>query len=201
MQPPPRSRAGRHSRGLSARLRLSDSPFLAYNALRLKLPKRDTAMSSIETLPAPVLPSHSDENFRREQQAFRRLLPELLSTHRDRYVAIHEGQVVESGAGPDRGWERAYAQFGYIPILVTLVTDEPRAPGDPDSLAAPGWRWTWMTRYASCWVGMSSTNIGYYSTDRDCHSKSAKALADLGPHEGRRPNRRPEFWATRTSYR
>ncbi len=83
-------------------------------------------MSSIETLPVPVLPSHADEKFRREQQAFRRLLPELLSKYRDRYVAIHEGQVVESGADQIEVAERAYARFGYIPILVTLVTDEPR---------------------------------------------------------------------------
>ncbi len=104
----------------------------------------------IETLPAPVLPSPVLEKIRRKQQAleetpayrearaakeakfqreleaFRRLLPELLQTHRDQYVAIHEGQVV--GTGPDQIElaDRAYQRFGYIPILVTLVTDHPR---------------------------------------------------------------------------
>ena len=54
-------------------------------------------MNSIETLPAPVLPSPPEDKFRSEQRAFQKLLPELLRTHRDQYVAIHEGQMVESG--------------------------------------------------------------------------------------------------------
>ena len=83
-------------------------------------------MSTTEHLPAPVLPPPPEDKFRREQQAFHRLLPELVRTHRDQYVAIHEGQVVESGADKIEVAERAYARFGYIPILVTLVTDRPR---------------------------------------------------------------------------
>jgi hypothetical protein len=83
-------------------------------------------MNSIETLPAPVLPSPPDDKFRSEQRAFQKLLPELLRTHRDQYVAIHEGQVVGSGIDQIEVAERAYARFGYVPILVTLVTDEPR---------------------------------------------------------------------------
>jgi hypothetical protein len=111
---------------------------------------RREPMETIEILPAPVLPSPVLEEIRREQQAlretpayreakaakeakfrkeleaFRRLLPELLQTHRDQYVAIHEGQVVGSGPDQIEVAERAYDQFGYIPILVTLVTDRPR---------------------------------------------------------------------------
>jgi hypothetical protein len=49
-----------------------------------------------------------------------------LRTHRDQYVAIHEGQVVESGVDQIEVAERAYARFGYIAILVTPVTDRPR---------------------------------------------------------------------------
>jgi hypothetical protein len=83
-------------------------------------------MNSMETLPAPVLPSPPEDKFRSEQRAFQELLPELLRTHRDQYVAIHEGQVVESGVDQIEVAERAYARFGYIAILVTLVTDRPR---------------------------------------------------------------------------
>ena len=79
-------------------------------------------MNSTETLPAAVLPAPPEDKFRREQRAFHRLLPELLRTYRDQYVAIHEGQVMESGADQIEVAERAYARFGYIPILVTLVT-------------------------------------------------------------------------------
>ena len=83
-------------------------------------------MSSIETLPAPVLPSPPASKFRQEQKAFLHLLPELLRTHANQYVAIHDGQVVGSGADQIEVAERAYARFGYIPILVTFVTDQPR---------------------------------------------------------------------------
>jgi hypothetical protein len=83
-------------------------------------------MNSTETLPAPVLPSLQGDKFRREQRAFQRLFPELLRTHRDQYVAIHEGQLVVSGPDQIEVAERAYARFGYVPILVTLVTDQPR---------------------------------------------------------------------------
>jgi hypothetical protein len=82
-------------------------------------------MDSTETLPAPVLPAPPEDKFRKEQQAFRRILPELLRVHRDQYVAIHEGQVVESGTDKLEVADRAYARFGYVPILVTLVTDRP----------------------------------------------------------------------------
>jgi hypothetical protein len=83
-------------------------------------------MNSVETLSAPVLPSPPEDKLLSEQRAFDRLLPELLPTYRDQYVAIHEGRVVESGADQIEVAERAYARFGYIPILVTLVTDRPR---------------------------------------------------------------------------
>jgi Family of unknown function (DUF5678) len=85
-----------------------------------------TAMNPIETPPAPVLPFPPEDKFRSEQRAFNKLFPELLRTHRDQYVAIHEGRVVASGADQVEVAERAYALFGYIPMLVTLVTDRPR---------------------------------------------------------------------------
>ena len=83
-------------------------------------------MNSTESLPAPVLPPPPEDKFRSEQRAFHRLLPELLPTHRDQYMAIHEGRVVESSEDKLEVARRAYARFGYIPILVTLVTNQPR---------------------------------------------------------------------------
>ncbi len=82
----------------------------------------------IETLPAPVLPTPPEDKWRREQRAFHRLLPELLQTHRDQYVAIHDEKAVESGADQIEVARRAYARFGYVPIFVSLVTDQPRPP-------------------------------------------------------------------------
>jgi hypothetical protein len=82
-------------------------------------------MSQADILPAPVLPRPVQDKWRREQQAFRRLLPELLKTHLGQYVAVHEGQVVDSGDDQLAVAGRAYAQFGYVPIYVGLVTDQP----------------------------------------------------------------------------
>ncbi len=85
-------------------------------------------MNQTDPLPAPVLPIPPEDKWRREQRAFRRLLPGLLASHRGRYVAIHEGQVVESGDDKLAVARRAYARFGYVPIFVSLVTEEPGAP-------------------------------------------------------------------------
>jgi hypothetical protein len=77
----------------------------------------------------------------REYQAFLRLLPQLLATHRGQYVAVHEGQVVDTGNDDIALIQRVHARFGYVPIHVGLVTDplpvvriphyrEYRLPGD-----------------------------------------------------------------------
>jgi hypothetical protein len=81
-------------------------------------------MSQLEALAAPVLAPRERNKWRREQEAFRQLLPDLLKSHRDQYVAVHEGRVVE--AGPDKlaVAGQAYARFGYVPIYVSLVTDQ-----------------------------------------------------------------------------
>jgi len=82
-------------------------------------------MNEPETLAAPVLPTQPEGKWRREQSAFRRMLPDLLRTYRNQYVAIHNGAVVESGDDKIAVASKAYARFGYIPIFVSLVSDEP----------------------------------------------------------------------------
>ena len=78
-------------------LPMAESALLTYNSRRAQTARTDTTMNSIETLPSPVLPSPPEDKFRSEQRAFQKLLPELLRTHRDQYVAIHDGQVVGFG--------------------------------------------------------------------------------------------------------
>jgi hypothetical protein len=93
-------------------------------------------MNETKTLPAPVIdfntPATSKEphkphpKWEREYQAFQKLLPQLLETYRDKYVAIHEEKVVESGDDLVSVALRAYKNYGYVPILVDLVTDQPK---------------------------------------------------------------------------
>jgi hypothetical protein len=61
----------------------------------------------------------------REHQAFLRLLPQLLLTHQGKFVAVHEGQVIDSDSDDIALVQRVHARVGYVPIHVGLVTEEP----------------------------------------------------------------------------
>ena len=52
------------------------------------------------------------EAFEREWQAFERLKPELLCTHRDQWVAIYQGEVVEAGQDWSQVLDSVYDRFG-----------------------------------------------------------------------------------------
>jgi hypothetical protein len=64
-----------------------------------------------------------------ERQAFRRLLPRLLSTHQNKYVAIHDEQVVDYGDDSLSVSLRVLKRIGNVDIFVGLVTDEPQPLG------------------------------------------------------------------------
>jgi hypothetical protein len=84
-------------------------------------------MSEPITLPAPVvsLPPAPRSKWEREYQAFQRLLPQLLATHRGQYVAIHNEQVVDSGDDKLAVALRVLARIGNVPIHVGHVTEGP----------------------------------------------------------------------------
>src|SRR5262249_11312531 len=82
-------------------------------------------MSKPETLPAPVIDVPPRNKWEREYRAFLRLLPELLKTHRGKYVAVHEERVVDSGDDEIALTMRVYAKHGYVPIHVDLVSERP----------------------------------------------------------------------------
>jgi len=57
--------------------------------------------------------------------AFQRLLPELLKTHRNQFVAIYQGRLVD--ADPDRvALVQRTRNQGYRPVYIQKVTTEPR---------------------------------------------------------------------------
>jgi hypothetical protein len=102
-----------------------------YNPHAQRNPVREgEAVDTNDIQAPPVLtpPPPPNDKWQREQQAFLRLLPSLLQTHRDKYVAIHEGNVVESGDELVDVAMRAYGRYGYVPIYVDLVTDQPQRP-------------------------------------------------------------------------
>ena len=79
------------------------------------------------TLPAPVIERTAPPltKWEREYQAFQRLLRQLLATHRGKYVAVHEGQVVDIGDDKLALALRVLAKVGNVAIHVGLVTEEP----------------------------------------------------------------------------
>ena len=66
------------------------------------------------------------EPFEREQAAFERMKPELLRTHRNKVVAIYQGQVVQVGTDIAETLDAVYNQFGYVPCYVQRVEETPR---------------------------------------------------------------------------
>jgi predicted transcriptional regulator len=61
----------------------------------------------------------------REQKAFERMHAELLASHRDQWVAIHDGKLVDSAENISTLNARVRKNFGRKPILMTPVTDSP----------------------------------------------------------------------------
>ena len=54
------------------------------------------------------------------------MLPELLRTYRNRFVAIHGGRIVGVGASPGEAADIAIAEVGPVEMYVDEVTDTPR---------------------------------------------------------------------------
>lgn len=61
------------------------------------------------------------EAFEREREAYERLEPELLTLYKGQYVAIREGQVVDSDPDEMALVRRVYEKLGYGPMYVRKV--------------------------------------------------------------------------------
>src|SRR4051794_290571 len=83
------------------------------------------------------IPTPEPSKGEREYQAFLRLLPQLLTTDRGRYVAIHNGQGVDRDADDIVLIQRVHAYIGYVPIHVGLVTETPPVVRVPEYRECP----------------------------------------------------------------
>ena len=68
-------------------------------------------------------PTEPDDAFERERAAFQRLKPELLKTHRGKFVAVVGEQVVDEDTDRVKLVLRVYDRFGYRPIYVQRVAE------------------------------------------------------------------------------
>ena len=85
-------------------------------------------MKTTNVLPAPRVDRTpaAENKWAHEQRAFLRLRPALLRSHRNKYVAIYRGKLVDCGKDEIALGLRVYAKFGYVPIYVGRVSDEPQ---------------------------------------------------------------------------
>jgi hypothetical protein len=60
-----------------------------------------------------------------ERQAFLRLLPDLLTSHPNQYVAVYQGRVVAVAGRPDAAEQQARAVYGNVPVYVGVVHPPP----------------------------------------------------------------------------
>ena len=78
-------------------------------------------------LAEPSAPIPPLSKWQQEFAAFQRLLPQLLTTHRGKYVAIHEGRVIGVGADRLALALEVLGRVGSVDIHVGLVTEAPIA--------------------------------------------------------------------------
>jgi hypothetical protein len=69
-----------------------------------------------------------EPSWKKDHAAFRRMLPELLKTHKGQYAAIYQGQFIDSGPDQIALVRKIRARLGNVPLHVGLVTDEVRPP-------------------------------------------------------------------------
>ena len=71
-------------------------------------------------------PLRSDDEWEKARRAFERMRSKLLKTHKGQFVAILNNQVVDADAEIGTLARRVYTRFGYRPIYMQKVTEQPR---------------------------------------------------------------------------
>jgi len=102
----------------------------------------DEIISKVPTEPFPLRRQEGPTSYRgglpgglavfhKEKQAFERLKPELLKTHRGQYVVIREEKPVLFGSKKVELAQQAYAQFGYRSLYIGLLEEGPEVAHIP----------------------------------------------------------------------
>lgn len=78
------------------------------------------------TLDPPAIDGQpaDQSKWQREYRAFSRLLPGLLGSQRDRFVAVHEEKVIDSDDDEMALIARVLSRLGNVDFHVGLVTDQ-----------------------------------------------------------------------------
>ncbi len=79
-------------------------------------------LTASSTAPQSKLPSN--ESFERNRAAYYAMKPELLKTHRGKFVVFYNGELVDSDADEPALVERVHAKYAYGTLFIHFV-DEP----------------------------------------------------------------------------
>jgi len=94
-------------------------------------------LAEVPKLPRRELPK-SLVVFEREKRAFERLKPKLLKSNRGQYVVIRKEKAALFGHNKTELVEQAYKKFGYGPLYVGLVEEEPEVAHFPTPRVSGG---------------------------------------------------------------
>lgn len=81
-----------------------------------------------------------DQKLKTEAQALERLHPQLVKQYLGQFVAVHEGQVVDTDVNFETLFLRLQKRLGDIPVLIHPVSTEPTS-----ELRASGPHWLYVT--------------------------------------------------------
>jgi hypothetical protein len=88
--------------------------------------ERDTSAKSLLRLAVnQYLEDVGRKKIHAESQAFKAMHSELVKNYPGRYVAVHEGQVIDDDTDARRLYLRIREQFGSTPVLIRQVKDQP----------------------------------------------------------------------------
>ena len=65
-------------------------------------------------------------SFYKEKQAFLRIKKSLLEKYKNKYVAIHNGEVVDSDVSESKLIEKFYKKYGDVSVYIDQVAEEKR---------------------------------------------------------------------------
>ncbi len=60
-----------------------------------------------------------------ESELFRQQYPELKQKYLGRYIAMHQGKVVDHDVDEDALWQRVRERYGRTPVLIVRVRETP----------------------------------------------------------------------------
>lgn len=80
-----------------------------------------------DILPSPALDVFvpPEGEWEKNERAFFGMLPQLMQSHLNQYVAVHNNQIVATGSNLVDTAMEAYKRCGYVPVYVNLVSDKP----------------------------------------------------------------------------